>query len=434
MLRRLHDSTRSRARAIDIFSTSRRMMHGRFSPSNPPSMVMTVTARHDGSLRFARYLSRSRSTSPKLPTVRCVVRTRIPTVHGADMFLHVYHSDVDDKDHIAMVFGEEIRSRSLDAAQLDETESDRMIRGAYVGRLRPGRTSSQWEGEQRSRQQAGWSDSRQDGGDQDASSGHGVEWNHQANSSGATATEDTTEVEHINPGKVGPAALGLVVSSTPGVDAALRPRKTRPCRGVLVRVHSECYTGETGWSTRCDCGEQLEEAARLMSNRSTERETEAAGGGGVIVYLRQEGRGIGLTSKLKAYNLQDLGADTVEANLLLRHPADLRTYGLATAILVDLGLGTDVGQHHGIRLLTNNPGKLRAVEGPQGEVRVLERVSMVPLSWQGSGNRGVRGEEMTRYLETKITKMGHLICDPHSRVPRTVEDPLCPPCVSVRDP
>lgn len=109
----------------------------------------------------------------------------------------------------------------------------------------------------------------------------------------------------------------------------------------LVRIHSECYTGETAWSERCDCGEQLDEAARLMSLH----------GGGVIVYLRQEGRGIGLSEKLKTYNLQDLGSDTVEANLLLRHPADARSYGFATAILLDLGCGGD----RGIRLLTNNP-------------------------------------------------------------------------------
>ena len=129
--------------------------------------------------------------------------------------------------------------------------------------------------------------------------------------------------------------------------------------------------------------------------------------GGVIIYLRQEGRGIGLSEKLKAYNLQDLGSDTVEANLLLRHPADARSYGLATAMLVDLGLGGDAG----IRLLTNNPDKVRAVEGPGREVRVRERVAMIPLAWKTGGKRGVRGAELERYLGTKVGRMGHMIDD-----------------------
>jgi len=120
--------------------------------------------------------------------------------------------------------------------------------------------------------------------------------------------------------------------------------------------------------------------------------------GGVIVYLRQEGRGIGLGEKLKAYNLQDLGSDTVEANLLLRHPADARSYGLATAILVDLGLGGEPG----IRLLTNNPEKVRAVEGPNREVVVKARVAMVPLAWTSGGRHGINSQEVGSYLKTKV--------------------------------
>jgi GTP cyclohydrolase II len=121
--------------------------------------------------------------------------------------------------------------------------------------------------------------------------------------------------------------------------------------------------------------------------------------GGVIIYLRQEGRGIGLGEKLKAYNLQDLGHDTYEANLLLRHPADARSYGLATAMLCDLGLDGEVG----IRLLTNNPDKVRAVEGPRREVVVKERVAMVPLAWQTAGKRGIKSEEVEKYLSTKVS-------------------------------
>ncbi|KAL8869036.1 MAG: hypothetical protein Q9174_004575 [Haloplaca sp. 1 TL-2023] len=127
--------------------------------------------------------------------------------------------------------------------------------------------------------------------------------------------------------------------------------------------------------------------------------------GGVIVYLRQEGRGIGLGEKLKAYNLQDLGSDTVEANLLLRHPADARSYGLATAMLLDLEFGGD----RGIRLLTNNPDKVRAVEGPHQEIVVKQRVPMVPLAWKTGGKRGIHSEEIEGYLRAKIGKMGHMI-------------------------
>lgn len=268
-----------------------------------------------------------------LPKVDCVVRARIPTVTGAEMFLHLYQNNVDEKEHLAIVFGSDIRSTSLDAPRPGETEMDRMIRGAYVGRLHPGRTSSRF---------------------------------------------DPQPLNDSHP------------AHRDGVEHEIKPTP-------LVRIHSECYTGETAWSARCDCGEQLDEAARLMSLPSSH--------GGVIVYLRQEGRGIGLGEKLKAYNLQDLGSDTVEANLLLRHPADARSYGLATAMLLDLGLGGSSG----IQLLTNNPDKIRAVEGPNREIVVKERVAMVPLAWKTGGAKGIHGDEIEGYLKTKIGKMGHMI-------------------------
>ncbi|KAJ9662837.1 GTP cyclohydrolase II [Coniosporium apollinis] len=277
-----------------------------------------------------------------LPIVECVVRARIPTTTGQEMFLHLYTNDVDNKEHLAIVFGSNIRSRSLDAPRPGESERDRMIRGAYVGRLHPGRTSSRLEQLR-----------REEGGG------------------------PTSAPRQINE----PSSSSN--SSVDGADESTDPDEPQP---PLVRIHSECYTGETVWSARCDCGEQLDEAARLMQ----------VSGGGVIVYLRQEGRGIGLAEKLKAYNLQDLGNDTYEANLLLRHPADARSYGLATSILVDLGMG---GQR-GIRLLTNNPDKVRAVEGPNREIVVRERVPMVPLAWQGK--RGVNSEEVDKYLSTKV--------------------------------
>lgn len=248
-----------------------------------------------------------------MPEVQCVVRARIPTTTGTEMFLHLYTNSVDSKEHLAIVFGKHIRSSSLDAPREGETEMDRMVRGAYTGTLYPGRTTS-------------------------------------------------------------------------GATSAAAPSPQAP----LVRIHSECYTGETTWSARCDCGEQLDEAARLMSLPGNEAP------GGIIVYLRQEGRGIGLGEKLKAYNLQDLGSDTVEANLLLRHPADARSYGLATAMLADLG-------QMDIRLLTNNPDKIRAVEGPNREVVVTERVAMVPLSWKGKG--GFQSQEVEGYLKTKVCQV-----------------------------
>ncbi|KAK6332470.1 GTP cyclohydrolase II [Orbilia blumenaviensis] len=261
----------------------------------------------------------------ELPEVKCQVRARIPRNGGGEIFLHLYNNNIDNKEHLAIVFGDSIRSKSLDAPQENETEMVRMTRGAYTGRLYPGRTSSST----------------------------------------------------------------LSSSLDPGTPVSQHPEDPIP----LVRIHSECYTGETAWSARCDCGEQLDEAARLMTLE----------GNGVVVYLRQEGRGIGLAEKLKAYNLQDLGNDTVTANLLLRHPADARSYGLATAILQDLGLST-------IRLLTNNPIKVAAVEGPNKEIRVAERVPMVPLAWKGLKG-GVSGEEVDNYLKTKIHRMGHLLPD-----------------------
>ncbi|TID13019.1 GTP cyclohydrolase II [Venturia nashicola] len=282
----------------------------------------------------------------KLPKVWCEVRARIPTTTGQEMFLHLYKNNADSKEHLAIVFGPHIRSQSLDAVRPGEDERDRMIRGAYVGRLRPGRTSSRIE---------------------------------QLKSEAAetTASPPTTPDTEMN--------------GTEHTDEERLHGEAQ--KAPLVRIHSECYTGETVWSARCDCGEQLDEAARLMALPSNKA-------GGVIIYLRQEGRGIGLGEKLKAYNLQDLGHDTYEANLLLRHPADARSYGLATAMLVDLGVGGETG----IRLLTNNPDKIRAVEGPGREVVVKERVAMVPLAWQTGNIKGVQGEEVEKYLSTKIEK------------------------------
>lgn len=329
----------------------------------------------------------------RIPHVECLVRARIPTTSGTEMFLHLYQNDIDNKEHLAIVFGNNLRSRSLDAERPGETEMDRMIRGAYTGRLRPGRTSSRIDPDQNKRP-----------------IGRGRQRSGSALKNVTTVPEDAVveSPEQSVSNAQAEQYSGQTNDSAPGIETLLDGvhLTTGFPKPPLVRIHSECYTGETAWSARCDCGEQLDEAARLMSLPTST--------GGVIVYLRQEGRGIGLASKLKAYNLQDLGNDTVEANLLLRHPADARSYGLATAILQDLGLGTDTdanktASERGIRLLTNNPDKVRAVEGPNKEVRVRERVAMIPIAWRTGGSKGVRGAEIEKYLETKIGRMGHMI-------------------------
>lgn len=152
-------------------------------------------------------------------------------------------------------------------------------------------------------------------------------------------------------------------------------------QNVLVRVHSECLTGDVFGSCRCDCGEQLKQAMKRIDEEGT----------GVIVYLRgHEGRGIGLTHKLRAYNLQDEGADTVEANLLQGLPIDSREYGIGAQILSDLGITT-------IRLLTNNPAKYSGLDG--FDLKIVERVPIVTTP----------KPENFQYLKTKQDKLGHTL-------------------------
>jgi len=153
---------------------------------------------------------------------------------------------------------------------------------------------------------------------------------------------------------------------------------------VLVRVHSECLTGDILGSLRCDCGEQLSAALAMVEKE----------GRGVVLYMRQEGRGIGLANKIRAYRLQDTGVDTVEANLLLGFPADLRDYGIGAQILVDLGIKK-------IRLMTNNPKKIVGLEGYG-----LEIVERVPVEVPANCDNAF-------YLQTKKDKMGHLLSMEH---------------------
>ncbi len=161
---------------------------------------------------------------------------------------------------------------------------------------------------------------------------------------------------------------------------ALVKGEVSPEDTVLVRVHSQCLTGDVFGSKRCDCEEQLHTAMAMVEKE----------GKGVIVYMRQEGRGIGLVNKLRAYCLQDIGKDTVEANEELGFKADMRDYGIGAQILVDLGL-------HKIRLMTNNPRKIIGLEGYG--IEVVERVSIETKPHQ----------ENIEYLKAKAKKMGHLL-------------------------
>ncbi|KAH7343950.1 GTP cyclohydrolase II-domain-containing protein [Rhizoctonia solani] len=337
-------------------------------------------------------LSASSQTLSRGPVVvQCKARTRIPTPHGP-AFLHLYHNNWDAKEHMAIVIDPAqlnqdepmplppIRSQSLDAVWREgETETERIVRGAYVGRL-------------------------------------------SANT-------------------VNPSTSASYNRHTPeGVPAP------------LVRIHSECFTGETIGSMRCDCGEQLDEAMRLIAQPMRIPSTgQAVPGRGAVVYMRQEGRGIGLLEKIRAYNLQDLGHDTVTANLMLGHGADERGYEIAAAILRDLGLGAESNEPgaRGVRLLTNNPEKMEALE--KEKIRVEQRVGMVPRSWKTHTHSGrarartitskdstedsddsfdehqlrrsgatligggaAHGVELERYLATKVQRMGHMLDLPAS--------------------
>ncbi|KAJ2001065.1 GTP cyclohydrolase II, partial [Coemansia thaxteri] len=268
----------------------------------------------------------SSSTARSLPgelgddtQAECQVRARIP-YPGGHFYLHLFHTDEDDKEHLAIVFGDDIRSKTLESPRRGESDLDRKIRGASTGALRQLVQKRMATGHLQQQQQ-------------------------QQSSGLASET-----------------AANMIMGFEPDPADSFAALRISPVDAPLVRIHSECFTGETVSSVRCDCGAQLAEAMREIQQE----------GRGVIVYLRQEGRGIGLLEKLKAYNLQDMGHDTVDANLLLNHPPDARSYGSARAILSDLGIGK-------LRLLTNNTDKIRQLCSGRARGSRLDVVCHVPM-------------------------------------------------------
>ena len=184
-----------------------------------------------------------------------------------------------------------------------------------------------------------------------------------------------------------------------GCNIVINKSVVKEKEAPLVRIHSCCFTGETLGSTRCDCAEQLHQSMHLISKNPN---------GGIIIYLKQEGRGIGLLDKLLCYNLIDNGYDTLSANNFLGHKGDLRSYEQASQILEDLGVRK-------VRILTNNPDKVESIR--RFGIEVESRIEMKPQSWQSIDSRMDREPEQGEitvqdrdyYLKTKVERMGHLL-------------------------
>ena len=278
------------------------------------------------------------SPSPT-PQVQCHVRARIPTVCGAETFMYLYQNDLDDREHLAITFGRDIRSASLDRRREGETEMDRMVRGAYVGRLRPGQQTS------------GLLDKP----------------NH------SFPREQTRQLQTsvAAPAAVDEDLLPLI----PIVESTLKQqgshhlevndkedKYTLDGKAPLIYIHSECYTGDVLRSTRCRCRNQLDEAAQLMGS--------PAHNGGIIVYLRQEGKGLSLGKKLRDCNLQELAKEIVEPEVCGGYSIDNRSIDVAAAILLDLGCGGE----RIMGLLTHDGNELEGSGATENDIRIKNRV------------------------------------------------------------
>ncbi len=281
-----------------------------------------------------------------------VAEANLPTDFGPFRII-AYQSPIDDREHIALVKGDVEEYAERQAQRLAEREARNQ-------------TETPTQGEA--------------GGPTEAADGEGA-------GDAERAIEDTTgDVANTDGDATDAEAGGEVESETvtanegAATGGKVEKEDVDEEEGVLVRMHSECLTGDVFGSLRCDCGYQLDAAIRQIADN----------GRGVIVYLKQEGRGIGLHNKIRAYELQDQGHDTVEANQALGFKPDLRDYGIGAQILLDLGLRK-------IRLLTNNPRKIIGLEGYN-----LEVIGREPLQVG-------RGEHNEYYLDTKRSKLGHML-------------------------
>ena len=277
-----------------------------------------------------RFITVAQLVAYRLAKERLVTRVaeaNLPTEFGPFRVI-AYQSPIDDREHIALVKG--------DVEGHEEDEAERHPEDGVEGEAQDGM-----------------------GGD----------------AKGGIERGDASEMGGDAKGEIDGEAVGEIEGDAEGGGSEVGKE-----RGVLVRMHSECLTGDVFGSLRCDCGPQLNAAIRQIAEE----------GRGVIVYLKQEGRGIGLHNKIRAYELQDQGHDTVEANQALGFKPDLRDYGIGAQILLDLGLRK-------IRLLTNNPRKIVGLEGYS-----LEVVGVEPL-------RVGRGEHNEGYLDTKRSKLGHML-------------------------
>lgn len=241
-------------------------------PTTPPLSFPQTQVVTPGSTTTAA-LAQTVAGSRKEPVAWCTARARIPTPDGSEYFLHIYENTQDKKEHLAFVFGDAIRSHSLDKVQPNETEMDRVKRGAYTGRLQPIAAAA---------------------ADHSLTTLPLFQEQEETTSTTTTTVFTAAEIATMTAATTTMLATEITTTSTTTTNSQQAQKEDTVMTMAapstpLVRIHSECFTGEIGHSARCDCGEQLDEAIRRMKEE----------GAGVVVYLRQEGRGIGLGEKIK---------------------------------------------------------------------------------------------------------------------------------------